>query len=57
MDWQRPISLCGQVGEGFALPREPGGLPYQRSLLGLCEMRKTQERIQFTLKAGKPLRN
>jgi 3-hydroxyacyl-CoA dehydrogenase len=51
--------LCG--GGEFTSP-QPVSEQYlldleREAFLGLCGQRKTLERIQFTLKHGKPLRN
>ena len=51
------LAACGRVTPG-ALVSEQYFLDLEReAFLSLCGERKTQERIAFTLKTGKPLRN
>lgn len=55
--WAAYILCGGRVTEGTPLS-EPYVLDLEReAFLSLCGERKTQERIAFTLKTGKPLRN
>jgi 3-hydroxyacyl-CoA dehydrogenase len=50
--------LCGGRVTAGALLSEQYLLDLEReAFLSLCGERKTQERIAFTLKTGKPLRN
>jgi 3-hydroxyacyl-CoA dehydrogenase len=45
------ITPCTPVTEQYLLDLE------REAFLSLCGEKKTQERIAFTLKSGKPLRN
>jgi 3-hydroxyacyl-CoA dehydrogenase len=50
--------LCGGSITGGTMVSEQYLLDLEREqFLSLCGERKTQERIAFTLKSGKPLRN
>jgi 3-hydroxyacyl-CoA dehydrogenase len=50
--------LCGGAATPGTLITEQALLDLERqAFLSLCGERKTQERIAYTLKTGKPLRN